>query len=87
MHLNPPFAAPSHSLLGACRTQGRVVSGHKDALDMAQRAAVAKGALKATPLAVSGAFHTPLMKSAQEVLVKVLSKTVNTFGNRSNVVN
>ena len=51
--------------------QGRVISGHKNALDEAQRAAAAKGALKAVPLAVSGAFHTPLMKPAQEDLLKV----------------
>lgn len=61
------------SPLGECWTQGRVVSGHKDALEMAQKAAAAKGALKAVPLAVSGAFHTPLMKPAQDALVKVSS--------------
>ena len=48
-----------------------MLSGHKDALDLAQRAATAKGALKVLPLAVSGAFHTPLMKPAQDALVKV----------------
>ncbi len=53
-----------------CLCQGRVLSGHKDALDLAQRAAAAKGALKVLPLAVSGAFHSPLMKPAQEALVK-----------------
>ena len=47
-----------------------MLSGHKDALDLAQRAAAAKGALKVMPLAVSGAFHSPLMKPAQEALVK-----------------
>lgn len=50
-----------------------MLSGHKDALDMAHKAAAAKGALKATPLAVSGAFHTPLMKPAQDTLVEVSS--------------
>ena len=61
----------NNDLLRSCYMQGRVVSGHKDALDSAQRAAVAKGALKVTPLAVSGAFHTPLMKPAQDSLIKV----------------
>ena len=29
------------------------------------------GAMKAAPLAVSGAFHTPLMQPAREALVEV----------------
>lgn len=48
-----------------------MVSGHKDALDEVQKLATTKGALKATPLAVSGAFHTPLMQPAREALIKV----------------
>lgn len=55
-----------------CVLQGRVVSGHVAALDVVQEAAVKKGALKATRLAVSGAFHTPLMQPARDALVKVL---------------
>lgn len=43
-------------------------AGHKTALDEVQRQATAKGALKAVPLAVSGAFHTPLMQPAREAL-------------------
>lgn len=38
--------------------QGRVVSGHDDALNLVQGAAIEAGALKAARLAVSGAFHT-----------------------------
>jgi len=38
--------------------KGRVVSGHSDALDIVQTAALERGALKAARLAVSGAFHT-----------------------------
>ncbi|EFN56454.1 hypothetical protein CHLNCDRAFT_22513 [Chlorella variabilis] len=53
--------------------QGRVVSGHKDALEEVQRQATAKGALKAVPVAVSGAFHTPLMQPARDALTQVLS--------------
>lgn len=52
--------------------QGRVVSGHKVALDECQKLATAKGALKAQAVAVSGAFHTPLMQSASDALGKAL---------------
>ncbi|KAI7846366.1 hypothetical protein COHA_000078 [Chlorella ohadii] len=58
--------------------QGRVVSGHKDALEEVQRQATAKGALKAVPVAVSGAFHTELMQPARDALTEVLaSVTIN----------
>lgn len=50
---------------------GRVVSGHKDALAEVQALATAAGAIKCAPLAVSGAFHTPLMQPARDNLVKV----------------
>ncbi|XRB03005.1 S-malonyltransferase [Pycnococcus provasolii] len=52
--------------------QGRVVSGHKVALEECQKLATAKGALKAQAVAVSGAFHTPLMQSASDNLGKAL---------------
>lgn len=32
--------------------------------------------MKATPLAVSGAFHTPLMQPAREALVEVSSLSI-----------
>lgn len=54
--------------------QGRVVSGHKEALEMVQKLATARGALKAVAVAVSGAFHTELMSPASDELVKALSK-------------
>lgn len=54
--------------------QGRVISGHTDALELAAKMAAERGALKAQKLAVSGAFHTPLMQPAREVLLEVLSK-------------
>ena len=58
--------------------KGRVVSGTITALDEAQKIATAKGALKAQRVAVSGAFHTPLMSSASEALEKVLGEvTIN----------
>lgn len=52
--------------------QGRVLSGHKDALEEAQKLATARGALKAVAVAVSGAFHTSLMKPAKDALTKAL---------------
>lgn len=36
-----------------------------------QKLATAAGAMKCTMLAVSGAFHTPLMQPAREALVQV----------------
>lgn len=58
-------------MFGVGHQQGRVVSGHNASLDVVQEAAIKKGALKAARLAVSGAFHTPLMGPAREALVKV----------------
>lgn len=52
--------------------QGRVLSGHKAVLAEVQAQAIGQGAMKVTPLAVSGAFHTPLMQPAQDNLRKVL---------------
>eukprot|EP00198_Chlamydomonas_reinhardtii_P012419 XP_001701756.1 predicted protein [Chlamydomonas reinhardtii] len=52
--------------------QGRVVSGHRDVLEVVRAGALAAGALKATILAVSGAFHTPLMAPAREQLLQAL---------------
>ena len=51
--------------------QGRVLSGHQEALGEVQALATAKGALKVAPLSVSGAFHTPLMQPAQDKLKEV----------------
>jgi len=50
-----------------------VVSGHIKALDHLAQLATSKGALKAQKVAVSGAFHTPLMQSASDNLKKALS--------------
>ena len=50
-----------------------VVSGHKTACARVADLAVKAGAMKAIPLAVAGAFHTPLMQPAVERLAKALA--------------
>lgn len=49
-----------------------VVSGHTPACERIVDLANAAGAMKVIPLAVAGAFHTPLMQSAVERLRKAL---------------
>lgn len=49
-----------------------VVSGDKAACARIADAAISVGAMKTIPLAVAGAFHTPLMKSAVEKLTTAL---------------
>ena len=64
----PPAAtllAHSHAHTTRCRT------GHKEALEEAQRLATSRGALKAVAVAVSGAFHTSLMQPARDALTEV----------------
>ena len=53
--------------------QGRVVSGDRVALEEVTKRAVAAGALKCAPVAVSGAFHTSRMASARDALVEALA--------------
>jgi [acyl-carrier-protein] S-malonyltransferase len=50
-----------------------VVSGHKAACGRVAELAVAAGAMKAIPLAVAGAFHTPIMQPAMERLTAALA--------------
>ena len=52
-----------------------VVSGSLEACERVAEQAIAER-FNAIPLAVAGAFHTPLMKPADEVLANVLSETV-----------
>jgi [acyl-carrier-protein] S-malonyltransferase len=50
-----------------------VVSGHTGACERAADLATAAGAMKVIPLAVAGAFHTPLMRPAVERLKTALA--------------
>lgn len=49
-----------------------VVSGTKDAVARVRELAEAAGAMQTVPLAVAGAFHTELMKPAEEPLAQAL---------------
>ena len=50
-----------------------VVSGHKAACERVAQLAEKSGAMKTIPLAVAGAFHTPLMQPAVERLLAALA--------------
>ncbi len=50
-----------------------VVSGHNAACERIAEAAMQSGAMKVVPLAVAGAFHTPIMESSVQRLVAALS--------------
>lgn len=50
-----------------------VVSGTNAACERVAEMAESAGAMKAVPLAVAGAFHTPIMKPADETLAGVLA--------------
>ncbi len=52
-----------------------VLAGHKTALDRAVELAKSRGARKATILAVSAPFHSPLMKPAREGMAELLAAT------------
>jgi [acyl-carrier-protein] S-malonyltransferase len=53
-----------------------VISGAKENIDTAITLAKSKGAARALPLQVSGAFHTPLMQPAAEDLSAAISRLV-----------
>jgi [acyl-carrier-protein] S-malonyltransferase len=50
-----------------------VISGARDDISRASEMAKAGGASRVVPLQVSGAFHSPLMKPAQEALSKIIA--------------
>ena len=52
-----------------------VIAGHKGAIDRAVALAKERGAKKATLLAVSAPFHSPLMRPAREAMAGLLAET------------
>jgi [acyl-carrier-protein] S-malonyltransferase len=54
--------------------QNTAVSGHQAACDRISEKAIEAGAMKAIPLVVAGAFHTPLMQPAVEKLTAALGE-------------
>ena len=74
------------SLCGEARTQGRiwvanllgpgniVVSGEKAAIETMRRLAETAGATKVIPLLVAGAFHTEIMRPADQHLARALDE-------------
>ncbi|GAI17056.1 unnamed protein product, partial [marine sediment metagenome] len=50
-----------------------VISGAKENLTKAADLAKARGAYRVVPLAVSGAFHTPLMQSAVDGMSEIMA--------------
>ncbi|RTQ45406.1 [acyl-carrier-protein] S-malonyltransferase [Hymenobacter gummosus] len=55
-----------------------VISGSRAGIDQACEALKAAGAKRALPLPVGGAFHSPLMQSAEAALAEAIGRT--TFG-------
>src|SRR5260370_20444824 len=51
-----------------------VVSGEASALEGVESIAAERGAIKVVPLAVAGAFHSELMKQADDQLAQVLAQ-------------
>ncbi len=52
-----------------------VISGEQGALNLAMQQAKARGAKRVIPLAVSGAFHSPVMQPAAEGLARVMKSS------------
>ncbi len=52
-----------------------VISGSRKAVRVACKTFMKEGAKKAVPLAISGSFHTPFMKEAQEELGEIIRNT------------
>src|SRR5207248_10539372 len=52
-----------------------VISGEQGALNLAMEQAKARGAKRVIPLAVSGAFHSPVMQPAAEGLARAIQNS------------
>ena len=64
----------THTFVANINCPGQyVISGAREDIEKAIETAKARGAIRAIPLQVSGAFHSPLMKPAQDGLKKVLA--------------
>ena len=69
------LAALTHTFVANINCPGQyVISGAREDIEKAVETAKARGAVRAIPLQVSGAFHSPLMKPAQEGLAKILAR-------------
>ena len=67
---------PGQVVAANYNSEGQVViSGEKSAVEAACEKAKAAGAKRALPLAVSGAFHSPLMEPARAELAEAIAKT------------
>jgi [acyl-carrier-protein] S-malonyltransferase len=68
------IAEITHTYVANINCPGQyVLSGAKADIEHALEVSKVRGAVRAIPLQVSGAFHSPLMKPAQEGLAKVLA--------------
>ncbi len=65
-----------HVIIANYNAPGQIViSGEQRALDIAMKLAKERGALRVIPLAVSGAFHSPVMQPAAGALGQVIATT------------
>jgi [acyl-carrier-protein] S-malonyltransferase len=74
----PPHAHPGQGqvVIANFNAPGQIViSGEQDALNLAIELAKARGAKRVIPLAVSGAFHSPVMQPATAGLAQALGAT------------
>ena len=73
-HLALRAWANRRALSALCELGNIAVSGHTGACERLADAAVEAGAMKTVPLAVAGAFHTPLMQSAVDRLTEAIGQ-------------
>ena len=74
----PPHAHPGEGKVAIANFNAPgqiVISGEQDALNLAMELAKARGAKRVIPLAVSGAFHSPVMQPAAAGLAQALEGT------------